>query len=130
MMENLEQIREVISTHGKLIASIKDKIEIMKRHDSAYDPGRGVESIHFEHGNINVTYDDSCYGYSASSWFSFPLSYLVLTDEELKERVLKDKEDREKLKMQEEEMREIKDTQEKEQREREQYAKLKEKFGN
>jgi len=128
-MENLEQIKEVISNYDKLIALAKTKIKIMEEIDDKYNTARGIESIEFYNDNdVSVSCDDTCRGCYDSLSFSFPLSYLSLNDDELKIAVAEGKSKRdeeERLKKEEKELKEQKD---KEQRELEQYKKLKQKF--
>ncbi len=128
-MENLEQIKEVISNYDKLIALVKTKIKIMEEIDNKYNTARGIESVDFySDSDVSVSCDDSCRGCYDSLSFSFPLSYLSLSDDELKAVVEQDKAKRveeERLKKEEKELKELKD---KEQRELEQYKKLKQKF--
>lgn len=128
-MENLEQIKEVINNYDKLIQLVYTKIDIMKKIDYKYNTARGIECINFYGDNsVSVICDDTCMGSYDTFSFSFPLDYLSLSDDKLKEVIEQDKVKRieeERLKKLENELKRQKD---KEQQELELYKKLKQKF--
>lgn len=129
-MKNIEQIKEIISNYDKLIELAKNKISIMEDIDDKYNTARGIETINFYGENdVSVSCDDSCMGCYDTLGFSFPLSYLALSDDELKEVVLKAKQEREKAELIKEEQQKEKEKQEKEKRELALYNSLKQKFG-
>lgn len=131
-MENLEQAKEAISNYNKLIELAKAKIEVMEKIDcNAYNTARGIESINF-YGDtsVSVTCDNSFRGCSDSFSFEFPLSYLFLSNGELKIVVEQDKVERLENERLQQQDKIQKDKAWQEKREREQFEKLKLKFGN
>jgi hypothetical protein len=83
-MDNLQKINETINNHKYLIRLTRQKIEILEEHDSSkYYTGHGIDVIDFEEDTVNVTCFEGCYGYREYLRFSFPIGYLLLSDDEL-----------------------------------------------
>lgn len=90
-MENLQQIKDVIASYVKLEALVRDKVKIMNQVDDAYATARGIEAISFEDDIVNVRCDDSFMGILDHYHFDFPVAYLALRDDALKEVCLVNK---------------------------------------
>lgn len=133
-METLEQIQETVKKYNDLIVLIKEKIKVAAKADQRlYNTHRGIESITFEQdGNgvdkVWVVCDDSFRGSYDTESFWFPLSYVTLSDDELMVKVAEDLEltrVREAL----EKLKKLDDQKAaEEQRELEQYNKLRAKY--
>ena len=125
---NLNEIREIVENYNRLYELAKAKIAIMGPLDSTYNTARGITDISFEESVVSVTCDDSSRGCYDELWFEFPIEWLSKDDEELK-RVVETERDRRR----EEErlQKELKDNQAKlaaEEREKQEYQRLKAKF--
>jgi len=127
-LKEKEQIDAVIENYGRLIALVKEKIKVIHKFDSQYNTNHGIEEIVFEDDSVYVRYDDTCRGCYDSSSFSFPLSYLTVQDDELKDIVIAAKELRIEQEKRAKEERQQKDKEDSEKRDREQYKRLKKKF--
>lgn len=122
-----EQIINTIEQYHTLLEYTEKVINRLEAlSPKLYTTSRGVEKIQFDKHLVWVTCDDTCRGCYDSYSFSFPISYLSMTDEQLLLEIEKTLISIEKNKA------EIKERKEKEQRdyEREQYEKLKAKYEN
>jgi len=127
-METLEQINEVIKNYNDLQALVEEKVAILEIIDNKYNTAKGIEEIKFEDDNVYVTCDNTCMGCYDSLSFSFPLVYLTLSDEKLKEVAKADMLNRIEKQRIENEQKDLKEKQKTEEYEKEQYLKLKAKF--
>lgn len=124
----LEEINEIVSNYYKLVVLAKEKIKIIEEFDSQYCTARGIEEISFESDYVNVKCDNSCRGCYDTLYFSFPISFLTKNEDELKNIVIYDKELRLEKERKAKEESKLKEKQDAEQRDLEQYKRLKEKF--
>lgn len=129
---NLEQINELIINYNKLIDLAKSKIKVIEGIDSQYNTARGIEEISFDIDTktVYVKCDDSCRGCYDSLSFEFPIEWLSKTDLELWEIVKSAMESRKAKARLDAEEKKNKEKIEAEQRELEQYKRLREKFEN
>lgn len=127
---NIEQINDIVSKYNDLYELAYNKIELVSKIDSFYSINRGIERLSFEDKSIYVEYDDTCMGCYSTDSFYFPIEWLTLSDDELKQTVLKAKEERlEKERLAKEE-KERKERLAKEEKERKDYLRLKNKYEN
>lgn len=125
---NLKQIKNIISKHNELITLAESKIKVIEKFDFQYYTSNGVEKISFDNDLVNVQCDDTHMGCYDTYEFNFPIEWLFKTDSELEELVVTARElKKEKERKAEKEMQ-LKAKEEAEQRELEQYKRLKEKY--
>ena len=125
-MKTLEEIKTVIEEYDKLITLVKEKIAQLEMLDGKkYDIGRYIDEIDLDakSGKVNVR----CYN-DYMSGFSFPLSFLIMTNDELNKTVVQERNDRLEQKRIELEQAELKAKETKEAKERALYESLKAKF--
>ncbi len=128
-MKNLNEIKEVLSKYDNLIELAKSKVAILENIDpKQYDTARGIQDVEFYDNSVTVTCDNSSRGCYDMTSFSFPLHFLSLSDEDLKDKVEKEKIERVEALIKKEEERKLKEEEVKEQMEIEQYRRLKEKY--
>ncbi|MFW6246822.1 MAG: hypothetical protein ACOC22_01455 [bacterium] len=90
----------------------------------------GVENINIYNDEVSVECDNTCMGCPDTHYFSFPVFFLSMTDEELEKAVVVEKERREEEERMEA-LRKLQDElRKKEEQERLQYERLKKKFEN
>ena len=124
-------IEKIIRDYDDLLELAKNRLKIIEIADNKYNTARGVEDISFDINTtpyVCVKCDDSCMGCYDSLSFSFPLHWLSLSDEELKNVVIKEKIDEIKKEKLKNEALILRRQKEKEQQELRQYKRLKEKF--
>jgi hypothetical protein len=121
----LEQIKEIIENYEKLYELASSKIKVLENLDSQYTISRGIEDISFYDDMVNVICDDGM-GYYRS--FIFPTIWLSKTDSELEEIVIMEKELKVEKERKLKKEKQLKEKLEKEQREFEQYQRLKAKY--
>lgn len=125
---NTEQINEIIENYNQLVELASKKAKFISHLDKEhYKISIGISEVSFENGNVFI----SCEGnwkndYSA---FTFPIKWLIVTDDELQVIVLEAKKVREDKIILLENEKKNKLVEEAKQREFENYKKLKEKFG-
>ena len=128
-MKTLEDIKKVISEYDELHSLARSKILLLESIDPvAFNTYKYVDEISFEMEHVHVVCDDSHGDWTDYYSFDFPLSYLVMDEDELTELVkqsIKDRIEKERL------LKEQKRLAEKEKHDKfelEQYLKLKRKF--
>jgi hypothetical protein len=123
---NIEQINKIISDYNQLIIQVKRTIWKLEKLDRGeYNTARGIETIDFNDNTILVTCNDSYSGCMDYTCFEFPIIWITKTDEELTELVTIAQElRREKERIRQAE-RDAKVRLEKEQKELNEYNRLK-----
>lgn len=124
-----EEILESICKYNELIGLVKAKIKVIERCDDTYCTGLGIESIDFEDSAVCVEFDDSCWGCYDKGYFNFPTTWLSVSDEDLQKIVTTAKELRLEHEKAMKAERDLKEKLKKETAEREEFERLKKKFG-
>ena len=121
---NLEQINEIIANYNILYNLAISKINVLEKLDKKYRTGNYIEKIKFGNDEVFVYCDDSYRDCYDTLSFSFPITWLSKADAELEELVElnAEKERKAKEEKQLEYMKKI------EQKELEEYQRLKAKF--
>jgi hypothetical protein len=125
---NLEQIHSAIKVYDKLVSLVYDKVKFMSSISSNYSTNRGINDICFEEDQVQIVYNSSYRGYSDQDSFEFPITWLALNDEELKDVIEKKNQEEERIKLEREEARKKLEKEAKEKKERLEYERLKDKF--
>lgn len=127
------EIKRIVSEYDNLYLLAEEVCEKLNKLDGdVYNTGRYIDDISFvvDEEKVCVSCDNSYRGCDDDTFFSFPMSFLSMTDEELEKGVLVEKQRREE----EEKIRREKEQEEQrldhERRERLQYERLKKKFEN
>lgn len=121
---NIEQIKEILSSYEKLKDLAYDKLRILKSFDfEKYYTGNGVDELSIDDTTVYVRFEEYQNSYDS---FTFPTSWLCLSDDELAKIVTEEK----SLRLQKEADKVSKIEKDKEAKEFAEYQKLKAKFEN
>jgi len=127
----IQEIQEIVEKYNELQEHSETVIAKLTKLDSKeYDISRGIEEISIDLNFVYVTCDNTYRGCVDTIYFKFPISYLSMDDDELKNTVIEMKERREEKKRIEKEIAEKEERIKREERERQQYESLKKKFEN
>jgi predicted Fe-S protein YdhL (DUF1289 family) len=124
----LKEIKEIVNNYEKLYQLATEKIKVIEKLDSEYTTSRGIEDISFYDDVVSVTCDDTCLGCYDTRSFNFPIAWLSKTDAELEEIVAIHRELKAEKERKAKEEKQLKKKKEAEQREFEQYKRLRAKF--
>ncbi len=124
----IEQINETLANYAKLIELAESVILTIDTLDKIYDTGRGIETISFEDDRVIVTCDDTCCGDRSSFNVYFPIKFLTMNEDELKQTIINDKELRLEREQKIKEEKHLKEKKRNEELEFLRYQQLKEKF--
>lgn len=121
-----EIILQIINEYKELYSYAEKFSKFLSTLSNKYDNYRGVENIIFDGNEVVVTVDDTCRGCWSTHSFSFPMEWLSMTEDEVKNQI--------EILNRVEENRKIEDLEKKKQKEEiheyNKYLLLKSKFEN
>ena len=127
-MKTLKEIQEIIDKYEELETLVLLKAQILKKNDSKYEGWLFIDDIEFEKDSVLITVNYDGYDNTNTNTFRIPLTYLSLPNEELKIKILEDREERIKLEIANHRKREEEKIEKQNQEELALYEKLKTKF--
>ena len=129
-MQTIEQINKIIDEYDAMYNHACHVIEVISSVDGEYDTNKGIEEMSFYKDSVHVNYDDTCMGCYDSGSFIFPIEFMCMTDDDLRDAAVKAKAQRKAEIAAKNSEKEKKDMLDREQRERNEYNRLKRKFEN
>lgn len=120
IIENVDDVKLLINKYEWLIEQSKRLFD-----DNCFDE---VERLEWEDNDLTIYYSTWCSGDVEHLKVTVPISWLFLGDKELEKAKRKKKEEEEEIRRKQKELKEILKNQAQEQKDREEYERLKAKF--